>query len=145
MQFEQTMELCGGSHTVLGDEDALVLKIRTDGSPVWTSPPSGSQRDIPIRVYRQPETPHRLFFVGYFLGTNTYANSTIRHIQNGDGMLVSGMDTTFTVNEHSTRPAPVYALEAAPCSATAIGLSICFGTKVPPPLRGPSNAMANAL
>lgn len=106
MQFEQTMELLGQSYTVLGDEDALILKIRADGSPVWTSQPSGYQRDIPLCVYRQPEAPHRLFFGGYFWGIITYGNSTIDDVLNGDGMLVSGMDTTFAVNFHSTPACP---------------------------------------
>lgn len=106
MQFTNSMTLLGSTFTVLGDEDALIMKLRADGTPVWFSQPSGAQRDIPLCIYRQPEAPHRLFFGGYFWGTITYGNTTISDIQNGDGMLVSGMDTTFTVNVHTTPACP---------------------------------------
>jgi hypothetical protein len=101
MQFKGTMELLGQPFTALGDEDALIMKITADGSPVWTSQPSGHQRDIPLCIHRQHAPPYRLAFGGYFWGTITYGNSTISDMQNGDGMLVSGMDTTFHVNTHA--------------------------------------------
>lgn len=106
LQFEGTMELLGQPITAMGGEDALILKLRADGTPVWTSRPSGYQRDIPLCIYRQPSPPHRLAFGGYFWGTITYGGSTISDIQNGDGMLVMGTDTTFTVNVHTTLTCP---------------------------------------
>ncbi|MBS1569728.1 MAG: SBBP repeat-containing protein [Bacteroidetes bacterium] len=106
MQFTNTMELLGDTFTVLGDEDALIMKLRSDGTPVWNSQPSGYQRDIPLCIHRQVVAPHRLLFGGYFWGTITYGSSTISDIQNGDGMLVSGMDTTFAVNIHTTPTCP---------------------------------------
>lgn len=106
MHFQQSMELLGQSYSALGDEDALIMKIRADGTPVWTSQPGGYQRDIPLCIHRQAEAPHRLYFGGYFWGTITYGNSTISDVLNGDGMLVSGMDTTFAVNVHSTPACP---------------------------------------
>ncbi|HMN06738.1 MAG TPA: hypothetical protein PKD45_13535 [Flavobacteriales bacterium] len=106
IQFEGTMELLGQPITALGGEDALILKLRDDGTPVWTSRPSGYQRDIPLCIYRQPSPPHHLAFGGYFWGTITYGGSTISDIQNGDGMLVMGTDTTFAVNVHTTPTCP---------------------------------------
>lgn len=106
MQFTNTIELLGQSFTVLGDEDALIMKLRADGTPVWFSQPSGYQRDIPLCIHRQAVAPHRLYFGGYFWGTITYGSTTISDIQNGDGMLVSGLDTTFAVNVHTTPACP---------------------------------------
>ncbi len=106
IQFEQSINLLGQPITALGDEDALILKLRADGSPVWMSRPSGYQRDIPLCIHRQPTPPHRLAFGGYFWGAITYGSSTISDVQNGDGMLVMGADTTFAVNVHATSACP---------------------------------------
>lgn len=106
MQFTNAMELLGQNFTVLGDEDALIMKLRADGTPVWFSQPSGYQRDIALCIHRQAHAPHRLYFGGYFWGTITYGSTTISDLLNGDGMLVSGMDTTFSVNIHSTSSCP---------------------------------------
>ncbi|MBP8824575.1 MAG: SBBP repeat-containing protein [Flavobacteriales bacterium] len=106
MQFEYSMDLLGQAFTALGDEDALIMKLRADGTPVWSSRPSGFQRDIALCIHRQAEAPHRLFFGGYFWGAITYGSSTVDDVQNGDGMLVSGMDTTFAVNIHATPACP---------------------------------------
>lgn len=106
MQFTNSMTLLGSTFTVLGGEDALIMKLRADGTPVWFSQPSGYQRDIPLCIHRQAVAPYRLFFGGYFWGTITYGSSTISDVQNGDGMLVSGLDTTFCVNVHTTPTCP---------------------------------------
>ncbi|MGB6046089.1 MAG: SBBP repeat-containing protein [Flavobacteriales bacterium] len=106
MHFQQTIHLLGQSITALGSEDALILKLRAEGTPVWYSRPSGYQRDIALCIHRQLQAPHRLYFGGYFWGTITYGNSTISDVLNGDGMLVSGMDTTFAVNVHSIPACP---------------------------------------
>lgn len=105
-QFTQTMQLLGESFTVLGGEDALIFKLRADGSPVWFNQPSGYQRDIALCIYRQPVPPHKLAFGGYFWGSISYGPSTISDVQNGDGMLVVGADTTFAVNVHTTGTCP---------------------------------------
>lgn len=106
MHFQQTINLLGQSITALGGEDALIMKLRADGTSVWFSQPSGYQRDIALCIHRQAVAPHRLYFGGSFWGTITYGNSTISDVQNGDGMLVSGMDSTFAVNVHTTSACP---------------------------------------
>ncbi len=106
LQFEDSMTLLGQAFSALGDEDALIMKLRADGTPVWFSQPSGYQRDIPLCIHRQAVAPHRLYFGGYFWGIITYGNSTVDDVLNGDGMLVSGMDTTFAVNVYTTPTCP---------------------------------------
>lgn len=105
-QFAETMELLGQPFTVLGSLDALIFKLRADGSPVWFSQPSGYQTDLALCIYRQPVPPHKLAFGGSFWGTITYGSSTISDVQNGDGMLVVGADTTFAANVHTTGTCP---------------------------------------
>lgn len=101
LQFQNTIDLFGASITALGGEDALIVKLRDDGSLVWWSRPSGFQRDVPLCIHRQSVEPHVLYFGGYYWGTITYGNSTITHVNNGDAMLVGGRDTTFAVNAYA--------------------------------------------
>ncbi len=106
MQFNETIDLLGTSVTALGDEDALIAKVRANGDLVWTSRPSGYQRDIPLCIHRRSVAPHTLYFGGYFWGIITYGNSTIDDVLNGDAMLVSGIDTTFDVSLHASSVCP---------------------------------------
>lgn len=106
MQFNETIDFLGTSVTALGDEDALIAKVRANGDLVWTSRPSGYQRDIPLCIHRRSVAPHTLYFGGYFWGIITYGSSTIDDVLNGDAMLVSGMDTTFDVSLHASWVCP---------------------------------------
>lgn len=107
LQFQNTIDLFGTPVTALGGEDALIVKLRDDGSVVWWSRPSGFQRDIPLCIHRQAVEPHALYFGGYYWGTITYGSSTITHVNNGDAMLVGGLDTTFAVNAYAAPVCPV--------------------------------------
>lgn len=97
-QFNNTIDFFGTTFTSLGSEDILISKLDGDGHVVWAQRPSGFQRDIPLCIHRQAEAPHKLYFGGYFWGAITYGSSTIDDVQNGDAMIVSGIDTTFDVS-----------------------------------------------
>lgn len=106
MQFTNTIDFYGTPVSALGGEDALIAKLRDDGTMVWWSRPSGFQRDIPLCIHRQAVEPHALYFGGYYWGTITYGNSTITHVNNGDAMLVGGLDSTFAVNAYAAPICP---------------------------------------
>jgi len=106
VQFQQTIDFFGTPVSALGGEDALIAKLRADGDVVWISRPSGFQRDVPLCIHRQAAEPHALYFGGYYWGTITYGNSTITHVNNGDAMLVGGLDTTFAVNAYAAPVCP---------------------------------------
>jgi len=106
MQFNNTIDFFGTPVSALGGEDALIAKLRADGDVVWTSRPSGFQRDVPLCIHRQAAEPHALYFGGYYWGTITYGNSTITHVNNGDAMLVGGVDSTFAVNAYAAPICP---------------------------------------
>ncbi len=106
MQFQNTIDFFGEPVTALGSEDALIAKLRDTGDVVWWSRPSGFQRDVPLAIHRQSAEPHALYFGGYYWGTISYGNSTITHVNNGDAMLVGGLDTTFAVNAHAALICP---------------------------------------
>lgn len=105
-QFQQTIDFFGTPVSALGGEDALIAKLRADGDVVWTSRPSGFQRDVPLCIHRQAVEPHALYFGGYYWGTITYGNTTIDDVLNGDAMIVSGIDSTFAVNAYATPICP---------------------------------------
>jgi hypothetical protein len=106
VQFQQTIDFFGTPVSALGGEDALIAKLRADGEVVWISRPSGFQRDVPLCIHRQSVEPHALYFGGYYWGTITYGSSTITHVNNGDAMLVGGLDTTFAVNAYAAPICP---------------------------------------
>jgi len=104
--FNSTIDFFGTSLTSLGSEDILISKLDTDGDVVWAQRPSGFQRDIPLCIHRQATAPHELYFGGYFWGAITYGSSTIDDVNNGDAMIVSGIDTTFDVSSLATDVCP---------------------------------------
>jgi len=104
--FNNTIDFFGASVTSLGGEDVLIAKVEADGDVVWRSRPSGYQRDIPLCIHRQAAAPHKLYFGGYYWGAITYGSTTIDDVGNGDAMMVSGMDSTFHVNVHTTQVCP---------------------------------------
>lgn len=106
VQFQQTIDFFGTPVSALGGEDALIAKLRADGDVVWWSRPSGFQRDVPLCIHRRSVEPHALYFGGYYWGTITYGNSTIMHVNNGDAMLVGGLDSTFAVNVYAAPICP---------------------------------------
>ncbi len=106
MQFNNTIDLFGTPVSALGGEDALIAKLRANGDVAWWSRPSGFQRDIPLAIHRQAVEPHAIYFGGYYWGTITYGNSTVTHVNNGDAMLVGGLDTTFALNAHAAPICP---------------------------------------
>ncbi|HRH71172.1 MAG TPA: SBBP repeat-containing protein [Flavobacteriales bacterium] len=104
--FHNTVDVFGTSITALGDEDALIMKVESDGDLVWASRPSGFQRDIPLAIHRNALAPHDLYFGGYFWGAITYGGTTIDDVLNGDAMMVMGVDTTFDASVTATPVCP---------------------------------------
>ncbi|MEZ4790831.1 MAG: T9SS type A sorting domain-containing protein [Flavobacteriales bacterium] len=100
-QFNNTIDYFGTSVTALGGEDILISKLDGDGDVVWVARPSGYQRDIPLCIHRQASAPHEIYFGGYFWGAITYGSTTIDDVQNGDAMIVAGVDTTFDVSSYA--------------------------------------------
>ena len=100
-QFNNTIEYFGTSVTSLGGEDILISKLDGDGDVVWVARPSGFQRDIPLCIHRHAFVPHEIYFGGYFWGAITYGSTTIDDVQNGDAMIVAGVDTTFDVSSYA--------------------------------------------
>lgn len=105
-QFNNTIDFFGTSITALGSEDALIAKMGANGNVVWTSRPSGYQRDIPLCIHRQASAPHKLYFGGYYWGSITYGSTTIDDVANGDAMMVSGNDTTFQASTWANTVCP---------------------------------------
>ncbi|MBX7130983.1 MAG: hypothetical protein K1X58_16815, partial [Flavobacteriales bacterium] len=105
-QFNSTIDFFGTPLTSLGSEDILISKFDGNGNVVWATRPSGFQRDIPLTIHRQAAAPHELYFGGYFWGAITYGNTTIDDVQNGDAMIVAGIDTTFDVSAIATNVCP---------------------------------------
>ena len=105
-QFNSTIDFFGTPLTSLGSEDILISKFDGNGNVVWATRPSGFQRDIPLTIHRQAAAPHELYFGGYFWGAITYGNTTIDDVQNGDAMIVAGIDTTFDVSTIATNVCP---------------------------------------
>ncbi|MBL7938438.1 MAG: SBBP repeat-containing protein [Flavobacteriales bacterium] len=106
--FHNTVDVFGTSITALGDEDALIMKVESDGDLVWASRPSGFQRDIPLAIHRNALAPHDLYFGGYFWGAITYGGTTIDDVLNGDAMMVAGIDTTFDASVVSQASCPIF-------------------------------------
>ncbi|TXI77550.1 MAG: hypothetical protein E6Q44_13415 [Flavobacteriales bacterium] len=105
-QFNSTIDYFGTPLTALGSEDVLISKVEADGDVVWAQRPSGFQRDIPLCIHRQAEAPHTLYFGGYFWGAITYGSTTIDDVNNGDAMIVAGVDSTFDVSSIATDVCP---------------------------------------
>ena len=104
--FQQSIDFFGTPFTALGGEDMLIAKLAGDGQVVWASRPSGFQRDIPLCIHRQAAAPNPIFFGGYYWGAITYGNTTIDDVQNGDAMIVAGVDTTFDASAYSAPICP---------------------------------------
>ncbi len=105
-QFKNTIDFFGTTLTSAGELDVVIAKIEADGDVAWAARTGGlgDAIDVALTIHRRPVPPYTLSFGGYFWGNATYGNSTISDVQNGDGMLVSGSDTTFHV---SAAAAPV--------------------------------------
>lgn len=104
--FNSTIDLFGTPLTALGSEDVVIGKLDNEGELVWAARPSGVQRDIALCLHRRPVAPHDLFFGGYYWGTITYGSTTIQDTQNGDAMMVMGVDTTFDVSLNGSTVCP---------------------------------------
>lgn len=104
--FQQSIDFFGTPFTALGGEDALMAKLDGDGNVVWASRPSGFQRDIPLCIHRQAAAPNPIYFGGYYWGAIIYGNTTIDDVQNGDAMIVAGVDTTFAASAYSAPICP---------------------------------------
>lgn len=105
-QFNQSIDYFGTPFTVLGGEDILISKLDGDGQVVWATRPSGFQRDIPLCIHRRAMAPHEIYFGGYFWGAITYGSTTIDDVQNGDAMIVAGVDTTFHTSTYGSPICP---------------------------------------
>lgn len=105
-QFNQTIDFFGTPFTSLGGEDILISKLDGEGEVVWAARPSGFQRDIPLCIHRQAAAPNSIYFGGYYWGAITYGNTTIDDVQNGDAMIVAGVDTTFDASAYGTPICP---------------------------------------
>ncbi|HNR56355.1 MAG TPA: SBBP repeat-containing protein [Flavobacteriales bacterium] len=105
-QFNQSIDYFGTPITALGGEDILISKLDGEGEVVWAARPSGFQRDIPLCIHRRASAPHEFYFGGYFWGAITYGSTTIDDVQNGDAMIVAGVDTTFDVSMYATPICP---------------------------------------
>lgn len=100
-QFNQSIDFFGTPVAALGGEDVLIAKLDGDGDVVWTTRPSGFQRDVPLCIHRQKEAPNAIYFGGYYWGAITYGNTTVDDVLNGDAMLVAGLDTTFAISTYA--------------------------------------------
>jgi hypothetical protein len=101
--FQNTIDFFGTPLTSLGGADAVIAKIEADGDVAWAhrAGGTGGGNDYALAIHRRSVEPHTLSFGGYYSLTATYGNTTITENGNHDGMLVSGIDTTFHVSTHS--------------------------------------------
>ncbi len=101
--FHNTIDFFGTSLTSLGGADAVIAKIEADGDVAWAQRAGGTGggNDYALAIHHRTVEPYTLAFGGYYSLTATYGNTTITENGNHDGMLVSGIDTTFHVSTHA--------------------------------------------
>jgi len=102
-QFQNSIDFFGTTLTSLGGADAVIAKIEADGDVAWAQRAGGTGggNDFALAIHRRAVEPHTLSFGGYYSLTATYGSTTITENGNADGMLVSGIDTTFHVSTHA--------------------------------------------